>query len=579
MRARHAAPLALALVLALPGVASAAVRCVGTSGGDCTATYATTTDAVTAATDGVDTIRFGTGAFGPVDTLKVLRFVGAGPASTTVASSDVSGKAMNLRHGGDVRNLRAQGGPGDTTNSAGSGISFGPFDAGDFSLLVDNVVGTGGTPGSASQGGAGLAIGDTSPSGTKTATVTNSTFKAGPGPSDAGLAVYTCCIKSTLTNVSISSATEGIYASLGSDMTVRNAVISGQNAVQTQAPHLLTLSRARVSGSLTGVATGADSFGPTHVVVRDSLLTTTSNSSLAPVWIRSNTGMPVTVELLGSTMVGPSSETAVFAQRVSDSSPEVTTTLRNSIARSLLAGTSDLYAERTTIGADYSSFNSRQLVAGGNAPAPGSGHNVAGDPLLAGDFSLLPASPLVDRGDPGVVEPGELDLAGAARAQDGNGDCVALPDIGAFERPDTCPPNKAPTLSGVSETNKVFAPVRKGGHITRKRKVKRGTRFRYTLSEPARVSIAIERALKGRKRGKRCVKPTRKNRKARRCTRYKRVSTLRGNKKAGKQTTPFTGRVKGRALKRGRYRARLTATDAQGAKSKERRLSFRIVRG
>jgi hypothetical protein len=36
--------------------------------------------------------------------------------------------------------------------------------------------------------------------------------------------------------------------------------------------------------------------------------------------------------------------------------------------------------------------------------------------------------------------------------------------------------------------------------------------------------------------------------------------------------------VKGKALKPGRYRARLVATDAQGARSKERRLALRIVR-
>jgi hypothetical protein len=134
----------------------------------------------------------------------------------------------------------------------------------------------------------------------------------------------------------------------------------------------------------------------------------------------------------------------------------------------------------------------------------------------------------------------------------------------------------------------VFAPVRKGGKVAaaeakaKKRKVRRGTRFRYRLSEPARITIRIERALSGRTKGKgkkkRCVKPTRKNRKAKRCTCYKRVTTLCANKQAGKQSTAFTGRVKGKALKPGRYRARLVATDAQGARSKERRLALRIVR-
>ena len=208
---------------------------------------------------------------------------------------------------------------------------------------------------------------------------------------------------------------------------------------------------------------------------------------------------------------------------------------------------------------------------------------MAGDPQLAADFSLLPSSPLIDRGDPGAVLAGELDLAGAARSLDGNGDCAAVPDIGAFERPSTCPvvavANAAPSLENVSATNRVFAPTGRNGRITqRTRRVKRGTRFRYRLSEPARVEIRIERALAGRRSGRRCVRPTRRNRRARRCTRYRRVTTLRANERAGRQSTGFTGRVRRRPLRRGRYRARLVAIDSLGARSRERRLALRIVK-
>jgi hypothetical protein len=74
------------------------------------------------------------------------------------------------------------------------------------------------------------------------------------------------------------------------------------------------------------------------------------------------------------------------------------------------------------------------------------------------------------------------------------------------------------------------------------------------------------------------VKPTARNRKARRCKRYKRVTTLVANEQAGRQSTAFSGRVRRRALKPGRYRARLVATDALGARSAERRIALRIVR-
>jgi hypothetical protein len=107
--------------------------------------------------------------------------------------------------------------------------------------------------------------------------------------------------------------------------------------------------------------------------------------------------------------------------------------------------------------------------------------------------------------------------------------------------------------------------VSKKSHAARRR-VKRGTKFLYTLSEPARMSIRIERCVKFR-RGR-----------ARRCRRYRKATVLRPAEQAGRQSTRFTGRVRRRALRPGSYRARLVATDAQGAKSAERRLALRIVR-
>jgi hypothetical protein len=289
---------------------------------------------------------------------------------------------------------------------------------------------------------------------------------------------------------------------------------------------------------------------------------------IAAAQIQANGGMPVSFSGIGSTFIGRgNTSAALYTTRAADGSPALTATLRNSVAR--VEGTgSDLWADRSTIGADFSSFNTRKLENGGAAPDPGSASNVAGDPLLAPDLSLQPGSPLIDRGDGSVLVPGERDLAGGARSVDGTGDCVAAPDIGAFERPDVCippvPPNVPPDLTDVSATNRVFAPVpvrARGGLAMHKRRVKRGTRFRYTLSEPARVRIVIERVI--RRRG---------------MNRYRKVTVLTADKQAGRQSTRFTGRVRRRALRPGRYRARLVATDPVGARSAERRLRLRIVR-
>jgi hypothetical protein len=144
----------------------------------------------------------------------------------------------------------------------------------------------------------------------------------------------------------------------------------------------------------------------------------------------------------------------------------------------------------------------------------------------------------------------------------------------------------APGVTAASLTNKSFAVAKGATAISarkKKRKAKRGTTIRYTLSEAATVRLTIERKLKGRrvKKGKKrvCAKPTRKNRKKRKCTRYKRAGkTLTRKSKTGKNSVKFSGRIGKKALKRGSYRLTIVATDAAGNKSKAKRLSFKVVR-
>jgi hypothetical protein len=93
------------------------------------------------------------------------------------------------------------------------------------------------------------------------------------------------------------------------------------------------------------------------------------------------------------------------------------------------------------------------------------------------------------------------------------------------------------------------------------------------------VVITIEKALPGRRVGKSCRKPTKRLRHRKRCTRYqKRGSLTRRNRKAGRNTVGFSGRIGLAALHLGRHRATLSATDAAGNRSKRRYISFTIVR-
>ena len=138
-----------------------------------------------------------------------------------------------------------------------------------------------------------------------------------------------------------------------------------------------------------------------------------------------------------------------------------------------------------------------------------------------------------------------------------------------------------PRVSRVGMSRKRFKVGRKRTPISAA--VKAGTTFRYTLSEESTIRITIERALPGRRARKRsgpCRAPSKKRAKNRKCTRYKRSGTLtRRGEGPGRDSTAFSGRIGRKALKPGKYRATLRATDAAGNRSSAKRLSFRVVKG
>ena len=112
----------------------------------------------------------------------------------------------------------------------------------------------------------------------------------------------------------------------------------------------------------------------------------------------------------------------------------------------------------------------------------------------------------------------------------------------------------------------------------RRRKIRRGTTLKLSLSEPARVRFDLLKKSTGRRVGRRCVKPRRANRKRKRCTRLVRKGTFRRSAPTGRSKVAFSGRIGRRALKRGRYVLRATPTDAAGNTGKPDSLSITIVR-
>jgi ELWxxDGT repeat protein len=136
----------------------------------------------------------------------------------------------------------------------------------------------------------------------------------------------------------------------------------------------------------------------------------------------------------------------------------------------------------------------------------------------------------------------------------------------------------APALSDVSLSASVFAVDARGGAAA-VAAVRGGTTLRYRLSEAARVRVTVKRVRGGRRVGGRCVRATRSNRGARRCVRLRRVGRLAIDSRAGANARRFSGRIGGRSLAVGRYRASLVAIDAAGNRSARARLGFRVVGG
>jgi hypothetical protein len=134
----------------------------------------------------------------------------------------------------------------------------------------------------------------------------------------------------------------------------------------------------------------------------------------------------------------------------------------------------------------------------------------------------------------------------------------------------------APALAATKITPTKFAVDKKSTPVSAR--AKKGAKFAWRLSEAAQVTLVIERSQPGRRKGRKCVKPSRKLRKARKCTRWVADGTLKRRALAGTGGTAFTGRIGKKALKPGKHRARITATDAAGNKSAERIVTFTIAR-
>ena len=259
-----------------------------------------------------------------------------------------------------------------------------------------------------------------------------------------------------------------------------------------------------------------------------------------------------------------------------------------------------------------------KLVALADNPAtiPGSGPTHA---LYAGSAAIdaaapawCPASdqrgvgrPIGPACDIGAFEaalnpPAEPQAPAAAPAPAGAPATVTAPGVA----------DRTPPRAQITVDPSVFAVAGRSGARRPSRGTAKGATIRYPLSEPARVTITIARktaGLKLRSRAKRdmprCVAATKRNRtkvlgqirrrlgkraagrggqrralRRSRCSLYATRGVLRRRSATGASSLPFSGRLRGRALRPDTYRAELRATDDAGNRALPVSDRFRIVR-
>ena len=168
---------------------------------------------------------------------------------------------------------------------------------------------------------------------------------------------------------------------------------------------------------------------------------------------------------------------------------------------------------------------------------------------------------------------------------------------------------RRPVVSGLAIKPAVFAVARASTPVNaQRRRVPRGTKIRFRLTEEAKVTLAIQRAGRGlkltRKGKRRCVRASRANRRTllrqlrrrlgsrasprrlaaarrkARCTLFvtRKGNRLRRNGQAGLNTVNFSGRIGRKALAARRYRLEVVATEDAGVRSTPKRVRFRIVK-
>jgi CSLREA domain-containing protein len=310
----------------------------------------------------------------------------------------------------------------------------------------------------------------------------------------------------------------------------------------------LTATRVAFSGN-TGASNGGAVDGTDGAV---TLLesTVSGNSATASGGGLYVDGAAGTLSLSNSTVTGNSAPSGSgIAVAAGQATLTRTTLAGNSGAPDLFTGPAPAAARlegSIAVGCSGSAPSSLgfNLDAGGTCGLGGQGDRT-GDPLLGplaahggetDTLALGAGSPAVDAGGP--CPPPATDQRGVARPQG------AACDAGAFEAQQVAP-----------------APRARLTALRVRRISRRAFRVSYRLNRVARVRFRVQRALPGRRVGRRCVPPRAARPRSRPCRRWKLVRAFAKPGRAGRNVF----RMRARGLPTGRYR--LVARPAGGTRA------------
>ena len=372
--------------------------------------------------------------------------------------------------------------------------------------------------------------------------------------------------------VSTSLANEvGVRIDLGATApTVERSSVIAATAVAAEAPNVmldrLTLSATSACVEVTGGS----------AQVRSSLLLPIGGGTGLEAIDQGATDGSLVAD--GVTIVGDNSAytTGADASSLNAAPRSASVVVRNSIIRGVQRSLSRFTASNgsASVTAEYSDYDpsaTTELGSGGGALTPlagalAPGDNVNVDPKFVdptSDYHLAVGSPLIDAGAPATTQ--GLDLDGNQLVADGDADGVARRDLGAYELTAAPGGGAAPSGGAVPETGTTavdsVAPLVAGlraAPATFAAAV--GTHFRFTLSEPARLTFRIQRA-------------------SHRQHRYVTLGKFTRSRGQGANSLRFRGRIGKRALTRGHYRVVVAASDTAGNGSIPKVARFRIVRG